>query len=387
MLEETPCLFNLLLGDNFYDNGLKNNNLFESCVSNIFGTDIEHIAILGNHDYNLWSMGQPPVDFHGPIAFRPDFNYKMAGFSATSIKGWSLRGRIKSAFGMRINDVERVLNQVSLTYSHTNPKWFMPNRYFAVTIPNYCIFICADTNRLLWDMGQQVWLQSIFSSIVNKKMYNNHYIFFVGHHPFVTLGKRKKHDERQNEDDIAHYGNPEKALRPNAAKDSFEEYSARGSYGSALYTLIKEHLSPQIVFDVVIAAHDHFMELLVPNALGFQKRADGKIASVNKHNFLMQALSGAGGHDMKVIAPSIQKGNLRESMHELPGYNLQPHDDPEAAKMGLLSGLYKGAGAFKMHLRPNRKGIYILGTAAYKKGGKFTKVIEPISWDSYLYTR
>ena len=98
----------------------------------------------------------------------------------------------------------------------------------------------------------------------------------------------------------------------------------------------------------------------------------------------MQALSGAGGHDVKVINPSIEKSNLKESMHALPGDSLIPFDDPEASKVGLLSGLYKGAGAFKIHIRPERKGIYILGMAAYKNSGHFTKVIEPINFDYYF---
>lgn len=369
-----PIMFNILLGDNFYETGFKKDNLFESCVTQVFGKDVEQLALLGNHDYNMWSWGQRPLDLSGPTAFRADFNYSMTGS-----KKWfnpSLLGRIKSGTVGRYHETVRVLREVALTYSQTQPKWFLPNRYYTVRIPNYCVFIFIDSNRLLWDYNQQAWINNTWQKITNKGWHKNHFVMLVSHHPFITLGKRKKNDEKQKEDDIKLYGDPKTIINATGGK-----VLRKGTLGRCNMELIKD-LTHNFVFDGLICAHDHFMESLIPNT------------GHRDYNFLVQITSGAGGHQVKVDptgkknpSRSIEKASQGEAYYALPDPNDPEENEAqkEAKKYGLFSQFYKGAGAFKMHMRPNRQGFFFQGMAAIKSrdGGFYTRVIEPISEKSY----
>jgi hypothetical protein len=363
-----PTLFNLLLGDNFYDTGFKNDNLFASCVAQTFGRDLEHLALLGNHDYNMWSWGQKPVDLTSPVPFNPNFDYGVN-------KGIGFRGFFKNLVGQRYHDSLRVLREVALTYSKTSPKWFLPNRYYTVRIPNYCVFIFIDSNRLLWDEAQQHWIYQTVQKIMNKNWHKDHYVMLVSHHPFVTLGKRKKNDEKQKEDDIKLYGDPNQIINVSQGKRF-----TKGTLGRANMELIKDLTPGGCVFDAVICAHDHFMESLIPNS------------GQRDYNFLIQITSGSGGHDVKIDPEGSQSKSRKietashgESFYPLPTPP-DPLADAEAKRMGLFSQFYKGAGAFKMHMRPNRKGFYLQGMAAIRdprNGGFYTTVIEPMNQRSY----
>ena len=321
----------------------------------------------------MWSWGQRPLDLNGPAAFRADFDY-----SVTGSKKWfnpSLFGRIKSGTVGRYHETLRVLKEVALTYSNTTPKWFLPNRYYTVRIPNYCVFIFIDSNRFLWDINQQAWLDRVFRGKM-REWQRDHYIMLVSHHPFITLGKRKKNDEKQKEDDIKLYGDPKQVTLPLQRMN----LNVKGTLGRVNMEAIKG-LTGNFVFDGLICAHDHFMETLIPNS------------GHGKYNFLVQITSGSGGHQVDVDpegkSPSrnIEKASQGEAYYALPDPN-DPHEaeaQKEAKKYGLFSRFYKGAGAFKMHMRPGRKGFFLEGMAAIQSrdGGFYTRVIEPMSERSY----
>ncbi len=133
------CDFVILLGDNFYDNGVSSTS--DTLWTTMFvdpyaAVDVPFYAVLGNHDYGGNGAG---------------------------------------------NDFPKGQHQID--YSAVNPKWRMPdNRYSFTAGP--ATFLALDTNKIMYGIleDQPAFAASVLSSASTP------WILAVGHHPYISNG-------------------------------------------------------------------------------------------------------------------------------------------------------------------------------------------------------
>jgi hypothetical protein len=141
--EADGCDFVILLGDNFYDDGVTGvddpqwQTKFEEPYANL---DMPFYAVLGNHDYN----GD--------------------GLSSNWEQG-----------------------PVEVQYTSVSDKWVMPATFYTFTA-GPAAFIMLDTNSIFWDNiengDQGAWYASALEEMSDSK-----WIFGAGHHPYLSNGR------------------------------------------------------------------------------------------------------------------------------------------------------------------------------------------------------
>lgn len=148
--DEDGCDFVMMLGDNFYDEGVTSLDdpqwlsKFEEPYANI---DLPFYAVLGNHDYG----GHDLVPGQGGIGAQ-----------------WE-RGPIEVA------------------YTDVSNKWRMPATYYTMKHQHAC-FMMLDTNSIFWDEDkygdQKTWYAPALQA-----MQPCDWVFVAGHHCYRSNGK------------------------------------------------------------------------------------------------------------------------------------------------------------------------------------------------------
>tara|TARA_R110000868_G_scaffold158036_3_gene385782 strand:+ start:31513 stop:32655 length:1143 start_codon:yes stop_codon:yes gene_type:complete len=193
--------FTVSAGDNFYMDGVKNP---KSAHFNQYQADYGQglkLMALGNHDY---------------------------GFHAA--------GLLTSRFPF-LSGIARAYHQVQHTYEigmHKCAGWFMPFRYYAVTLPN-AVFFILDSNTLPFDEEQVEWFKSTYDQYSGKK-----WKFIVMHHPIQQRGKRNK-----SKPDSQYYLPSSSAQVPTL-------------WNELVYSVLVGAEKP---IDFIICAHDHFLHV------------------------------------------------------------------------------------------------------------------------------
>ncbi|MEN9797958.1 MAG: hypothetical protein RL653_1654, partial [Pseudomonadota bacterium] len=187
---------------------------------------IPYFGLLGNHDYN----------FHGHAAIARD------------------GGRLAQ-------NMDRAIAQVDYGYRNGARHWHMPYRYYLVTSA-HADFFCIDTATLLFDKTQQEWLKTVYA----ERASNRKWKFLMGHHGYVTFGKRGAGTKAEK--DItglvktAHTKAAARALAEKGVTSATEEQMA-GSAALGLQGNINKHVFTWCVgaglhFHFNVVAHDHF---------------------------------------------------------------------------------------------------------------------------------
>ncbi|MBK2125271.1 metallophosphoesterase [Fangia hongkongensis] len=234
----------LLLGDNFYSNGLGYKKWFSSfnpSTSKTFNYNFTRLpygrsfSILGNHDWGLWSHGGSD-----------DSEYKL----------------------------NLALNQVNACYdgSSQTANWHMPNRYYHFTTKK-ADFYCIDSSSFPYDEAQQRWLKAVYNLQQQKK--EGKWQILVSHHPIIGLGKRNPFHPKAQHDAYKY----SKYFNPSQRKSSFPENAPFLSHNEILREKLK-----RLSFDVVLSAHDHTLA--------------GYYLDHNKHP-TFQVVSGGGGANIE----------------------------------------------------------------------------------------
>ncbi len=290
-MNSNDARFNILLGDNIYNDGVKVPNEKEGFDVNFHKIYNKFsFVILGNHDYGIGG-------------------------------GVSLSG------GGSLAPWNKATEQINHTRTANN--WYMPHRYYAV-VGKHAIFYCIDSNTYVFDDSQQKWLKGTAEFL--QKTYKDRWHILCSHHPLESYGKRGMGDVNNPGDEFLRSKEEEQGgkrksisqqtlpLTPRRAAmlnlfpgvsqsssssaaiaDIEEEPSNVGEYASALCIqtcaectkgkdmsiAIREQLiQDQINFDVVFAAHDHFF-------------AAGMLLDENLFTF--QAIVGCGGKRLQSV--------------------------------------------------------------------------------------
>ena len=154
--------FNLLLGDNVYSDGIQRprryfyktddqitHETIEEYYYNIYDK-ILSFCVLGNHDYNYWSMQR-----------------------------WA-----------REKGPHIAIKQVRETYNYPRGLWKMPYRYYAlIHDQTKTIIFILDSCTFAWDELQQNWLDDVYNAY---PAFKNRIL--VMHHPGISLGKRAEEE-------------------------------------------------------------------------------------------------------------------------------------------------------------------------------------------------
>jgi hypothetical protein len=238
--QNMPPHFCIMLGDNFYDNGLDtpDDPGFKEKFDNVyhradypFIADLPYFVIMGNHDHNLhgnFSLYAPPGKKQGKTEFK------------------KIASQVQHTF---IHDKENVYAQDKIDLLKL-PRWNMPSHFYKVIWKNIEMFF-IDSNTYVKDFlamsgtdpnNQASWLQE------NAQNPDTIKLIFM-HHPLITVGRRafKNQYDTQfylSEDDL-------KALATQHNINVHEGYNAI----LRQVLLIKQ----QLVFDTVFSAHDHVM--------------------------------------------------------------------------------------------------------------------------------
>lgn len=211
----------LLLGDNFYSDGLRsadlNNQVFKENFRDL-GLGVS-FPILGNHDWGVWNKGKS--------------------------KEGHLRHSYEKAFQTAYNQILLSKNGGRERYG-----WYMPARYYYINHP-FADFFCIDSTTFAFDINQQEWLRKLFQS----KKDNNKLKILVSHHPLVSIGKRNslnKERSQKTAKDAAMYrfyfGNvlaPEGVFNKGLPDSNL-------TLNEILYELLAGY-----PFDIILSAHDH----------------------------------------------------------------------------------------------------------------------------------
>lgn len=258
----------LVLGDNFYDDGLsgdprKASREFRQAFIEPY-RNLTCFCLLGNHDYYIHNRS------------RWGKHYLLA--QATGFKRYWHSTAVKT--------VERGMRQVELSnhpenhkvhpYPNSPKQWNMPYRYFLLH-SRIADFFILDSNSFLFDCDQQDWLMinlEARSKVSNKK-------FLVMHHPFISGGKRYGSME-----DLKLY-----AMAFGCSDARFKELTksahtyGTGEIGALIYHYLQEKLrllNKPNYFDCLICAHDHMMTV-------------DRIRHKTDSHSIIQVISGGGG--------------------------------------------------------------------------------------------
>ncbi|WP_119344489.1 metallophosphoesterase [Facilibium subflavum] len=229
----------LLLGDNFYSDGLGYKKWFSRwnpATSTTFNYNFTRqpygrsYAILGNHDWGLWSHGGSD-----------DCKYKL----------------------------QLALNQVEACYddSAQTRQWNMPYRYYHFTTEK-ADFYCIDSSAYPYDEDQQSWLREVYDR-PNKN--TQKWQILISHHPLIGLGKRNPFNPKAIKDAYKY----SKYFDPGKRKTDFRQQAPYQPHNDLLKCALSD-----FAFDVILSAHDHTL-------------AGYYINHANKKTF--QVVSGGGG--------------------------------------------------------------------------------------------
>lgn len=264
-MNENKAKFNILLGDNMYNHGVKSWGETRGFLANFHAIYSKFsFVILGNHDYGIG----------GSI---PSLN-------RGNLQPWN-----------------RAAAQVNHT-SIANNNWYMPHRYYVI-VCKHAIFYCIDSSTYVFDPDQQKWLKGTKEFL--HEQYRDRWHILCSHHPLESYGKRGRGDAKNRGDEFLRTKEEEQggegtAISPQASPptprsetmvysgsfnasqsssvssasvDPEEELSNIDEYaaylcpqtckvcpkGQSISTTIREQLvKDQVNFDVVFAAHDHF---------------------------------------------------------------------------------------------------------------------------------
>lgn len=241
----------ILLGDNFYPNGLpaksrqKVLDMFQSGFKEV--GYCRSLAILGNHDWATWSQAKS-------VSLFSDTDWNTGAF-----------------------------DQVMFTYDKVNEfMWLMPNRYYHQTTP-HAEFYFIDSTTFPFDRHQQAWLQSILkyhsSSACPEK--HNRFKILVSHHPLVTIGKRNRYGHHRVKDAAVYAKRFDIEAAFNYLTNEFISLEQR-AWNEVLLDSLK---TVCVYFDCVFSAHDHGLASYYMHFSGGKK--------------VLQIVSGGGGGNLQ----------------------------------------------------------------------------------------
>jgi hypothetical protein len=239
--------FILLLGDNFYDDGVKsaNDEIFKTHFYDIYSNPafktlrkIPFFVIQGNHDQNRHS-----ANFFGD--------------SGVSVGMYQVAQTYTSTERITTEKLQEIYNQDQLDLDTLPKLWNMPSRFYALVYGDTQIF-CIDSNTYVSDFlkicngdtnrnNQAYWLWEG----VKKAKAADRKIILASHHPLVTQCKRAFQDD-------THLYLTSEELNSPTFIDHFKHIMEKktASYNQLLReTFVKQNLS----FDAIVVAHDHNM--------------------------------------------------------------------------------------------------------------------------------
>ena len=169
--------FNFVLGDNVYNYGVTDprSDLFKQTFSAIF-KGLPCWVILGNHDYNMSSASRWSY-------LRPD---------GTSVKTYRALCQVYYSYIKNEGtDYDFVSSEGSM--------WNMPYPYYTLVSKKYnVVFICIDSNTLIFNLEQQNWVVETYEKFETMKLPRDSTSFhakppsfiLVSHHPFNYYSER-----------------------------------------------------------------------------------------------------------------------------------------------------------------------------------------------------
>jgi hypothetical protein len=225
-------LFVVMLGDNFYDNGVDSENdpAFEKKFYEVyhrpeypFISNLPYFVILGNHDHNLHiNLGLTPGNIHGII-------------DEKKIAAQVLHTFVHDDKFCYVKDKVHLINL---------PRWNMPSHFYMLRWQNIEMFF-IDSNTYVKDFlampqgdedNQANWLQGHARNPDTIKL-----IFM--HHPLLTVGKRFHHPDTNV------------YLNPQDIETLKQVYNVEGGYNSILRQVLIDKQG--LCFNTVFSAHDH----------------------------------------------------------------------------------------------------------------------------------
>lgn len=247
--------FVLILGDNFYDNGVDSpdskafKEIFEYLYGELAALGIPCIVILGNHDENLHRGNVISTQARGIAQ------------GINQVAHTYLLENAENLYGMNSSSPTIDLQLSEL------PLWNMPNRFYSLDFVNTEIF-CIDTNTYVKDYfeylacvttgkpidpnNQAVWLER---ESKRAKAEGKH-VLFAQHHPLLTPGKRF-----EDADSYVYFNIPQDPLSPEALKlaERYFPGISKGEKFSFSDLLKKVYELQKLQPDAIMHAHDHNM--------------------------------------------------------------------------------------------------------------------------------
>jgi hypothetical protein len=224
--------FVIMLGDNFYDNGVdsEHDEAFTKKFYEVYHredypyiADLPFFVILGNHDHNLHNnFGLTAGNIHGITDVK-------------KIAAQVLHTHVKDTKNSYCKDNTHLINL---------PRWNMPSHFYLLRIHNIEMFF-IDSNTYVKDFlamsngdedNQAAWLQR------NAQNPDTIKLIFM-HHPLLTVGKRLQ------KPDTNVYLNPQDLEMLKSL------YNIEGGYNSILRQVLID--TQKLTFNAVFSAHDH----------------------------------------------------------------------------------------------------------------------------------
>lgn len=240
---QDEIIFYIVLGDNFYDDGVgkPNDDVFRTHFYNIYGEHLKNLpafVILGNHDEGRYTVGQYK---------------KKAGLGSTD--GIDLgMNQVAHTYLGNTNEKIKIYNSDTLKLDELQ-QWNMPSRYYSLIIDDLEIFM-LDSNTYVSEFlalkksqtadsnNQAYWLQERYT----KAKKAGRTVMLAQHHPLFTPGKRAYNSDKSL------YLNDDEIMSAKSTLQSAFNNNENPSYNTLLWETFKMQ---QLVFDTVFAAHDH----------------------------------------------------------------------------------------------------------------------------------
>lgn len=239
--------FILLLGDNFYDDGVTSpyDEMFKTHFYDIYSNPafealrkIPIFVIQGNHDQNRHSAN-------------------LFGESGISVGMHQVAHTYTPTEKHTTEKLQELYNQDQLDLDSLPKKWNMPSRFYSLVYGDTQLF-CIDSNTYVSDFlkvcdgdtnpnNQAFWLYNE----VQKAKKEGRKVLLALHHPLITQCKRAF------QDDTHLYLTPEELNSP-TFQDHFKDIMKKPT--ASYNQLMRETLEKQgLIFDAIVVAHDHNM--------------------------------------------------------------------------------------------------------------------------------
>ncbi len=263
MKESEKPEFIIILGDNFYNNGVDDpkDKAFNNNFHNIYYPEnsalrgIPCFVIPGNHDHNLhrgFSGKTNGLTHFKKIEAQIQHTYNDNNIHA-SYNDIS-RENVVAMFDSKVLDLAKL------------PQWNMPRRAYAIT-KNAVIMLMLDSSAYVQgylkfleskdENNQATWVDRL----EKKAKSEGKRVIFCMHHPLVTAGTHSA----------------DKDLEIYLAKEEIEKLRKNGiageNYNQVLYEIMlkKQKLEP----DLVCSAHDHSMAYFLEKVVGLRQLISG----------------------------------------------------------------------------------------------------------------